>query len=207
MIVLIDESGDPGFKLTKGATPYFVVAMVIFKDYIQAEAASKVIAEMRQSLRVNPEFKFHNTRPEVKKVFFETICQYDFEVRALVVNKKEIYSSRLRTNADNFYNYFVKTLLKYDQDVLSHASVKIDGSGDKEFKRVLGTYLRKEISAEKIIKFKFVDSKKDSLIQLADMVVGAIARSYSEQRKDAQYWLDMLKKERKIKNIWAFAFE
>ena len=30
MLVLIDESGDPGFKLTKGSTQHFVAAMVIF---------------------------------------------------------------------------------------------------------------------------------------------------------------------------------
>lgn len=87
------------------------------------------------------------------------------------------------------------------------ASIKIDGSGDKEFKRALNSYLRKCIGENKIKKFKIADSKKDNLIQLADMVVGAIARSYNgHKRKDASRWLDILKRKLKIKasDIWDF---
>ena len=82
--MLIDESGCPGFKLTKGSTPFFVVGMVIFKDFSQAEAASKAITDLRQTLSVNPEFKFSKTHPTVKDKFFDELCQYAFEVRALV---------------------------------------------------------------------------------------------------------------------------
>ena len=31
MLVFIDESGDPGFSLERGASPIFVAAMVIFE--------------------------------------------------------------------------------------------------------------------------------------------------------------------------------
>lgn len=203
MLVLIDESGCPGFKLTKGSTPYFVVGMIIFKDFTQAEAASKAIEGLRKALNINPEFKFSKTRGPIKDNFFEIICQYNFEVRALVVDKNKLYSHKLRNDTDSFYNYFVKTLMQYDNDLLE-ASIKIDGSGDKEFKKALATYLRQSIGQNKIKKFKFIDSKKDNLIQLADMIVGAIARSYSETRKDTNRWLNVLKKKGKIKNIWDF---
>lgn len=39
MLVLIDESGCAGFKLKKGSSPYFVVAMVVFKNLLEAEKA------------------------------------------------------------------------------------------------------------------------------------------------------------------------
>lgn len=204
LLVSIDESGCPGFKLTKGSTPYFVVGMVIFKDFTQAENASKAIALLRQTLRVNPEFKFSKTSAIVKDKFFSEVCRYEFEVMALVINKSTIYSPELRNDTDSFYNYFVKLLMQHDDNVLQDASIKIDGSGDKEFKNALTTYLRKELGEHKIKKFRFIDSQKDNLIQLADMVAGAIARSYSENRKDANRWLDVLKRGRKIKNIWDF---
>lgn len=204
MLVLIDESGCPGFKLKKGSTPYFVVGMVIFKDFSQAEVASKTITELRRSLKINPEFKFSKTRPAIKDKFFDAICQYTFEVRALVVDKNKLYSPKLRSDTSSFYNFFIKTLMQYDNRVLLNASIKIDGSGDKEFKKALTAYLRRSIGQEKIKKFKFTDSKSDNLIQLADMTVGAIARSYSKNRKDSNRWLDVLKKNGKIKNIWNF---
>lgn len=204
MLVLIDESGCPGFKLKKGSTPYFVVGMVIFKDFSEAEEASKKIAELRQTLKVNPEFKFSKTRAKVKDDFFHSLCHYNFQVRALVVNKNNLYSRELRNNTDSFYNFFVKTVMQYDDKTLANASIKIDGSGDKEFKTALNNYLRQSIGGQKIKKFKFVDSKKDNLIQLADMIVGAIARNYSGKRKETNRWLNMLKKKGKIQNIWDF---
>lgn len=51
---------------------------------------------------------------------------------------------------------------------------------------------------------KFTDSRKNNLIQLADMVVGAVARSYSDNRKDANRWLNVLKSRDKIKSIGDF---
>lgn len=32
MLVFLDDSGDPGFKVGKGSTPCFVIALVIFDD-------------------------------------------------------------------------------------------------------------------------------------------------------------------------------
>lgn len=204
MLVLIDESGCPGFKLKRGSTPFFVVSMVVFSDFLQAQEASDAIAALRKTLSVNPEFKFSKTRPMIKDKFFEEICRYDFSVRALVVDKSKLYSPQLRSDTSSFYNYFVKSLMQYDNNLLLNASIKIDGSGDKEFKKSLSTYLRQALGQQKIKKFKFIDSQSDNLIQLADMVVGAIARSYSEHRKDGDRWLRILKARGKIKNIWDF---
>lgn len=203
MLVLIDESGDAGFKIARGSTPYFVVAMVIFRDYKEAEAASRAIAEARERLRVKPEFKFNKCHPNARDGFFETVAPFSFGVRAVVVNKARIYSDNLREHKERFYNFFVKSLLKHDNDVLQGARVKIDGSGDREFKRELEHYLRQQCQDGKIASVKFAESHRDNLIQLADMAAGAIARSYREEdRKDADRWRRMLA--RKIEDVWEF---
>ena len=85
--------------------------------------------------------------------------------------------------------------------MLSGARVKIDGSGDREFKRELASYLRKQLSAGKIKSVKFTESHRDNLIQLADMTTGAIARSYrKDERKLAGRWRQMLAA--KIQDVW-----
>jgi hypothetical protein len=43
MLVFIDESGDAGFKLTKGSAKTFVAALVAFRDPASAAAACAVI--------------------------------------------------------------------------------------------------------------------------------------------------------------------
>jgi len=118
MLVLIDESGDPGFKLTRGSTPRFVVAMVIFRDYQEAERASKAICDVRERLRVKPEFKFSKCRDSIRDAFFQVVAPFCFIVRALVVTKETIYSKQLREEKGHFYNYFVQMLLGERQNIL-----------------------------------------------------------------------------------------
>jgi len=94
MLVLIDESGDPGFKLSKGSSRYFAVAMVIFQDMQQAESASNAIRAARTTLRVNPEFKFNKCSDPVRNKFFDAVLPFNFAIRALVVDKAKIYSKK-----------------------------------------------------------------------------------------------------------------
>ena len=203
MLVLIDESGDAGFKITRGSTPYFVVAMVIFREFNEAERTSSIIAETRERLRIKPEFKFNKCHPNVRDGFFEAVSTCNFSVRAVVVEKARIYSDNLREDKERFYSFFVKSLLKYDNDVLQGARIKIDGSGDREFKQELERYLRRQCQEGKIASVKFSESHRDNLIQLADMAAGAIARSYrQDDRKDADRWRKMLG--RKIEDVWDF---
>lgn len=70
MLVLIDESGCSGFKLGKGSTPFFVIGMVTFFDFEEAEKASNKISELRTNLNIWPEFKFSKTHSDVKDIFF-----------------------------------------------------------------------------------------------------------------------------------------
>lgn len=203
LLVLIDESGDAGFKLARGSTTHFVVAMVIFDDFKEAERTSALIEAARITLRIKPEFKFNKCSAQVKDGFFAAVAGCKFAVHALVVDKSTIYSDYLRENKGRFYNFFVKSLLKHDSGALTGARVKIDGSGDREFKRELAAYLKRESAEGKIASVKFAESHRDNLIQLADMVVGAIARSYREgDRNEHDRWRKMLSG--KIQNVWDF---
>ena len=203
MLVLIDESGCPGFKLGRGSTPHFVAVMVRFEEDDQAEAASAAIAGLRERLGVKPEFKFSKCRDDFKDAFFACVDAYRFRIRALVVNKEVVYSASLRSSTDGFYNFFVQNMLSHDNGTLIGAKIKIDGSGDREFRRVLEAYLRRSAGPGKIKSVRFVDSRSDNLVQLADMCAGAVARSYKEgERRECWRWRDRLN--RKLEDVWEF---
>lgn len=51
MLVFIDDSGDPGFKINRGSSRYFVIALVIFKDELEAEKTAVAIKELRRSFK------------------------------------------------------------------------------------------------------------------------------------------------------------
>lgn len=202
MLVFIDESGDPGFKLSKGSSPVFVVALVAFKDVSESIRARDAIDNVAGRLGIPTEFKFSKSRPDVRDAFFQAVLPCDFCVRAIVIEKEKIYSAHLRSDKRSFYSFFVKSMLRFDGGLLQHAKVIIDGSGDQGFKKELAAYLRKGTGPNALSAVRFSDSKNDRLIQMADMVCGAIARSYRDSRTDAQRWRNMIAE--RIEDVWDF---
>ena len=63
MLIFVDDSGDPGFRIEKGSSTHFVIAMVVFDDPLEAEKTSLAIKELRRKLKVSDlfEFKFNKT--------------------------------------------------------------------------------------------------------------------------------------------------
>jgi len=207
MLVFIDDSGDSGFKVDEGSTRYFVIALVIFKDELEAEKTAIAIKELRRELNFpdDVEFKFHKSSPEVKEKFLNSINKFDFSIRCLSVDKTLIKSEELRNNKNSFYSYAIKMVLQYSNREIIDAKVKIDGSGDRIFRRNFLTYLRQQLNSSnrKVMKnCKIVDSKGSVLIQMADMVAGSIRRSYEGDKKDSTKYKDIIKKH--ISNEWKF---
>ena len=204
MLVFIDESGDPGFKIQRGSSPIFVTSMVIFQDAEAAQYAGNKITNLRRQLNIKPEFKFNKCANEARDSFFDEISDCNFLTRAVVVEKDKIYSPALRTVKESFYTFFIRMMVQNDAGMLVNAKVVIDGSGDPAFRKEFKSYLRKHIGPDCISKLDLKDSKRDPLIQLADMTAGAIARSYREDRPDARRWRSMLHRNGQISNVWDF---
>ena len=202
MLVYIDESGDAGFKVDRGSSPVFVAAMVMFDTADDAALARDLIRGSAARLIHKGEFKFSKSRDEVRDRFFRAIVTAPFRVRAIVVEKAVIRSAHLQTDKENFYEFFVKQMLRNDNGRLSDAKVIIDGSGDREFRRKLSTAIRRKVRDGAVRDCRFSDSKTDPLIQLADMCAGAIARSFRADRQDAHRWRDMLRP--RLDDVWRF---
>jgi hypothetical protein len=209
-LVFIDESGDAGFKFEKGSSIYFIISAVVFSDFLEAEKTAVAIKELRrkEGFSDSVEFKFNKANKKVRENFFETIKSFDFKIRYLVVDKRKIKSDELKNNKNSFYSYAIKMLLKYSNNTILNASIKIDGSGDRIFKRNFSAYLRKNLNSndKKIIQnFKFIDSKENVLIQLADMVAGSERRYFEYKnglKTDAETYRNIIKK--KIDDEWEF---
>jgi hypothetical protein len=95
--------------------------------------------------------------------------------------------------------------LKYSGDSVLSASIKLDGSGDRAFKKSFLSYLRKSLNSreKKVVEsFRFVDSKENVLVQLADMVAGSVRRSYDKDKTDKEVYKKIIRKH--IENEWPF---
>ena len=206
-LVFIDDSGDPGFSIGKGASTHFVIACVIFDDELVAEETAIAIKKYRRKLSFpdDVEFKFTKSREVVRKKFLKAVCKFNFRIRAIVVDKKIIKSEELKNSKNSFYNYFIKQVLFHSKNTLHDAKIRLDGHGDRIFRKNLTTYLRKELnsSQKKVMKnMRLVDSKKNVLIQMADMIAGAIRRSYDKSKKNNKDYRKIISKN--IEDCWEF---
>ena len=206
MLIFIDDSGDPGFKVEKGSSEVFVIALIIFGDFLDGEETALKIKRLRQSmmLKDNFEFRFNKCRKEFRCKFLSTVADSRFRVRAMVMQKDRIYGRELRRSKESFYSYAIKMVLKHHGGTIRDAKIRLDGHGDRQFRNTISLYLRRELNSpqNKIFKdLKFVDSQKNVLIQLADMVAGAINRSYSNKDDRNTYKGIIL---HKIEDEWKF---
>jgi hypothetical protein len=209
MLVFLDDSGDPGFKIRKGSSPCFVIALIIFDDHLESERCAVAIKELRRALHFtdDTEFRFSHSSQGTRLAFLERAAKYNFQIRAIVMEKTCIYSEELRRSKESFYRYAIKMVLKNSFGKIQGARLKIDGHGDREFRRELQSYLRRELmsggSESPIISdLKIVDSRTNVLIQLADMVAGTLRRHAEGQKTDAALYRDVIRK--RIENVWNF---
>lgn len=208
MLVFIDDSGDAGFKLNKGSSDYFVIVAIIFYDDLEAEKTAIAIKELKREFGFPAyvEFKFNKSRKVIRIKFLKVVNKFNFKIRCLVVNKKNIYSYELRNNKDSFYRYMIKTMLFYSDESIINARIKIDGSGDRLFRKNFMTYLRKYLNSpeRRVLKnCRLVDSKNDVLIQMADMIAGSIRRFYDIKKNDHKIYIKIITKHI-IEDNWKF---
>jgi hypothetical protein len=205
MHLFLDESGDTGFKFRRGSTPVFVIALVVVDN---PAPLNHTVERLRQQYKLPSryEFKFSKTADRLKEGFFRGIRDHDFFVRAIVIDKTMIYSEHLREK-HWFYNYLTKLMLKHDDGLIHEATLVVDerlpGIVNR---RHFDTYLRRELNTghRRVQEIKHRDTARENLLQVADMVVGAIHRQYGP-KQDASF-LNLISRQisHPKSDIWEF---
>src|SRR3989338_167344 len=206
MLVFIDESVDTGLTIEKGATKYFIIVMVAFEDNDEASACNKRIDLLRRELRLSPdyEFHFHRNSDRAREAFLRAVLPYQFFYYGIVINKEKLFGEGFK-NKESFYKYAASLLFENAKDKLERAIVVIDESGRQLFKYQLASYLRKNINSfdrRHIHKVKMQDSKRNNLLQLVDMVSGAVNRCLSGNKRDNQKFRSIIRSREIYVQIW-----
>jgi len=174
-------------KLTGSSSRYFTVTLVVFEDNEEALAADQRIGLLKRELRFPAHFEFHfnKLRPDYRQTFLQAVSPYDWFYFSIVINKEKLTGKGFQF-PDSFYKYTCGLVFENAKPYLNEATVIIDGSGSRQFRRQLSAYLRKRVNDPKvgsryIHKVKLQDSQQNHLLQMADMVCGAVARSFMEK--------------------------
>jgi len=209
VLVFLDESGDTGFKIDAGSSPLFTIALVLFEEEEEANAADQRIRLLRRELAKpeSLEFHFKENSDAVRDAFFQAVSPYNFFYCGIVIDKARLYGQSLTTK-DAFYKYVCGLVFESAKPYLDSAIVKVDKSGNRDFQRQLSGYLKTKINpkdpeaSKHIKKVVAQDSSGNNLLQLADMVCGAIARSYRRESAQADRFRRQLRHRELIVGRW-----
>jgi hypothetical protein len=193
MIIYIDESGDSGFKIEKGSSRYIVISAVIFKREKDAQIVVDKINEYKKKLKYSSsyEFKFNKTNKKIILGFLKSIGRCDFEIYSVIVDKTGINLFH-NVSKRKVYDYLLTVLLDKCASTKEITHIQLDGTAERALTNSIKTHLRNNLTNK--IEFKFVNSATDSLIQVADIVVGSVKRSYDSKKGDAFLYIKMLEK-------------
>lgn len=204
MLVLIDESGDCGLKFGQGSSNYFTCVAVVFTDAFSMNACDRTIDGLRMQMKKQPGFEFHfsGAPDKVRRMFLERVSQDDFRYAGFVVDKRRLFGQKFH-DPKQFYEFSVGIVCEHVKPLLSNAKIIIDRNGDRAFRQQLEKRLKSQMTDRdgtcRIRKVAMEASHSNNLVQLADMVCGAVMRSYTASDP---VFRDLIRKREKFVQLW-----
>lgn len=197
MQIFIDESGDPGFLIEEGSSRFFVVAVVIFENDDQATQARLALEELgpRWGKPKRFELKFSKLSEAERIAALQVAAKFEFKIRSVIFDKVRMNELQLQHFKKNYYQYALRSLLDRTDRDLSHSVLKIDTFGEDFYRDNLTAYFAKHIcdpGDTERCQLVFQDSKYDVLIQLADLVAGALRKSFEITHNDSQVYREVI---------------
>lgn len=183
-----DESGDVSFNFGKGASRYFVFAVIATdKPQELREMLDEVRREFSLPAGYESGFNSMGAAAALRQKVFQRLSRADFSAWAILVDKTtlpRIYENIPRLN---FYLFFVMELLqKIPAEMREGATLILDEFGGEpnlplEFRR----YMKKRNIPRHFNRVLTKRSKSEPLIQIADLIAGAVFRRDARGESEA----------------------
>jgi len=173
-----DESGDVSTSFGKGASRNFVLTMIATQRPDELRKDLEAV-RMNSNLPRNYEFKFHSlTSARLRQDVFIVLQHMDFSIWAVIADKTCLPTSFQKMSRTDFYLYFVSELLSnIPTAVLENSTLILDEFGSPiTIRRGLKKMLRSRGVSAGFKKLTIARSRSEPLIQIADLVAGAILR-------------------------------
>lgn len=206
MLVFIDESGDSGIQSKPGSSKYFIVTAVIFQDNEEAYDCEKRIVQCRKELKLSEHFEFHFNKccDRFRERFLSAVCPSEFFYHSFVLNKAKLWGKGFQ-DKDSFYKYAIGIVFSNARELLQNSTVIIDECGDRQFRDRLTKYLRRKMNepGNRLIKHvKMERADSNNLLQLADMVCGAVARSFNVGKQERMAFRNIIRHREIRVQLW-----
>ncbi len=199
LYLYLDESGDLGFDFfSKKPSRFFTVTILAVKGIENNRA---VLGAVRKTVKrklprgSRVELKGSDTVLEIKKYFYNQVSEIPFEIYALSLNKKRVYSE-LAEKKDRVYNFIARNVL--DKIPFDDASTRIEFIIDKskskreikEFNDYVTRNLKGRIDPRVPLDIYHHTSHENRGLQAVDLFSWGIFRKY--ERGETK-WFEIFK--------------
>jgi hypothetical protein len=173
-----DESGDASFRFDKGASRYFVVTVIATPapDHLRS-----ALEKMRRNLELvdRYEFGFHKiSSVKFRNKVFTALSESEFDAWAILVDKTLLGEAFKAMSGLDFYIFFVAELIRHIPiEQRSGGTLILDEFGyPDQTKEELKRILKARNIAHGFRRISIRRSYSEPLIQIADLIAGAILR-------------------------------
>lgn len=173
-----DESGDVSFNFGRGASRYFVMAVIATT---KPEDLRENLAKVRNEFGLSNsyEFSFNGiSSMQIRQRVFQVLQDSEFEAWALVVDKTSMPGLFKAMKRLDFYLFCITELLQsIPSELREKATLILDEFGGEpdlplEFRR----YMKRREIPRHFSRVLTKRSKSEPLIQVADLVAGSVLR-------------------------------
>ena len=131
--------------------------------------------------------------------------KFQYFYMSFVFNKAKLYGEGFQYK-NSFYKYAVNLLFENLKPSLRNAIVIFDKCGNREFQQELKKYLSQRVNLKGqlplVKKIKTNESYANNLLQLADMVCGAISRYFKKTKADHIVYRRAISHREMLLKIW-----
>lgn len=193
-----DEAGDVSLNFEKGASRFFVPVLISTQV---PDDLRDMLADLRQALVMRPthEFKFHKmASAEIRVQVFSALAHAKFDAWALIADKTRLPKIFENTDGLTIYTHFITELLSIiPVELQKDATLILDEFGSTpDFRTELRRAMIQRHMPRLFKRIIIRPSNRESLIQIADLIAGAIMRRDMQNDSEA---FDMI--EKKIRRL------
>jgi len=178
-VIYIDESGTPDIGDTE--QPVFVVGAVIVENRREVASLEQRFRNASAILRRPVEHELRSSGLSLAKHAraLRELSLIDYQWAAACFDKARLVSAGFE-DPRTLYRYAFQFLIGDLLMTAWQADLVIDEHSTEEFQRQLAAYLQRQNSGlpvQRLQSVSFAESSKQRLVQLADLVAGAVRRS------------------------------
>jgi len=184
-VIYLDESGTPDVKNLK--PPVLVIGAIVIDSRKELSGIEQRFKNAFAAIGRPQDHELKTSGLSVVKharVLHElSLLQYQWA--AACFDKRKLKSAGFN-DPKTFYKYALQFLIGDLLTIAWEADVVIDESSTPEFQSQIEDYLRDQNSGlpvSRLGKVKFTDSSKNRIVQLADLIAGAVRRSVDGERE------------------------